>query len=227
MISMLLLGIDTSGKAGGVTLAQKDGGAFRVLRSSPIEGGTFSAQLIPTIEKLLREHQLNIHQVAGFAVASGPGSFTGLRVGLSAVKALSEALGKPIAMVSVLEALAISAGKNGRVAVALDAKRNEIFYGLYDVEGQRASRLGEALLIQDEFLSELESARPTCVAVADNEVQQIAATSTVAVKLLDMPGSEQIAVIGAEKLLAGETVSLETLDANYLRSSDAEIFFKG
>ena len=224
---MLLLGIDTSGKAGGVTLAQKDPGSFRALASSPIEGGTFSAQLIPTIEKLLREHQLNIHQVDGFAVASGPGSFTGLRVGLSAVKALSEGLGKPIAAVSVLEALAISAGKNGRVAAALDAKRNEVFYGLYEVEGQRASRLGEALLIQDKFLRELESERPTCVAVAEEKVQQITATGTAEIKLVGMPGSEQIALIGAEKLLAGETVSLETLDANYLRRSDAEIFFKG
>ena len=223
---MLLLGIDTSGKSGGVTLAKKDRGSFRVLASSPIEGGTFSAQLIPTIEQLLRENQLNIHQLDGFAVASGPGSFTGLRVGLSAVKALSEALATPIAAVSVLEALAISAATKGRVAAALDAKRNEVFYGLYEVEGQRASRLGEALLVHDEFLRELKSARPKCLAVAEGEMKQIT-TAGVEVKLVAMPGSEQIALIGAEKLLAGETVSLEALDANYLRRSDAEIFFKG
>src|SRR5215468_10476288 len=100
---MLLIGIDTSGKSGGVTFAEGDERTFRVLGSSPIAGGTFSAQLVPTIARLLETHGAKLAEIGGFAVASGPGSFTGLRVGLSAIKGLAEILGCPIATVSLLE----------------------------------------------------------------------------------------------------------------------------
>ena len=83
---MLILGIDTSGKSGGIALAEGDEQAFSVLESSPIAGGTFSAQLVPSVASLLAKHGFAANDLDGFAVASGPGSFTGLRVGLSAVK---------------------------------------------------------------------------------------------------------------------------------------------
>src|SRR5215831_17921571 len=105
---MLILGIDTSGKSGGITLAEGDAQSFRVVESCPIAGGTFSAQLVPTIAGVLERHGHGAQDLDGFAVVSGPGSFTGLRVGLSAVKGLVEVLGKPIATVSLLEALAVS-----------------------------------------------------------------------------------------------------------------------
>ena len=128
---MYLLGIDTSGKSGGVTLAEGDEDTYRALETSLIAGGTFSAQLIPTVAALLAKRQMRIHDLGGFAVASGPGSFTGLRVGLGAVKGLAETSGQPIATVSMLEALASLAEVNGPVAVALDAGRTEIYFGLY------------------------------------------------------------------------------------------------
>src|SRR5215469_14143093 len=103
---MLVLGIDTSGKAGGVTLAEGDSRSFRVLETAPIAGGTFSAQLVPTVAARLANHGFTAKDIGGFAVASGPGSFTGLRVGLSAVKGLAEVLGKPIAALSILQAAA-------------------------------------------------------------------------------------------------------------------------
>ena len=103
---MLILAIDTSGQSGGITLAEADAGSFRVIESAAIAGGTFSAQLIPTLAALLKKHEYGVKDLGGFAAASGPGSFTGLRVGLSAIKGLAETLHKPIATVSVLEALA-------------------------------------------------------------------------------------------------------------------------
>src|SRR6266705_1696771 len=99
---MVLLAIDTSGKDGSIALARvRDEAAaapdaIEVLDVVPLEGGTFSAQLVPQIAALLTKHQLTKQQIDGFAVASGPGSFTGLRVGLEAIKALAEILGKPI-----------------------------------------------------------------------------------------------------------------------------------
>src|SRR5260370_39388855 len=120
---MLILAVDTSGKNGSIALEQCESGSARTLDVVPLDGGTFSAQLVPQISQLLQSHKFTKNEIDGFAVVSGPGSFTGLRVGLAAIKALAEILRKPIAAVSVLEALAIVGGMQGRVLAAIDAGR--------------------------------------------------------------------------------------------------------
>jgi len=107
---MLILSIDTSGKNGSVALARGDAEKFELIASSPVEGGTFSAQLIPQLSRLLSENNLKKSDVDAFTAATGPGSFTGLRIGLTAVKGLAEILHKPIAAVSVLEACVLKSG---------------------------------------------------------------------------------------------------------------------
>jgi tRNA threonylcarbamoyladenosine biosynthesis protein TsaB len=228
---MLILAIDTSGQSGGITLAEADAGSFRVIESAAIAGGTFSAQLIPTFAALLKKHGYSVKDFGGFAAASGPGSFTGLRVGLSAIKGLAETLHKPIATVSVLEALASLADGTGKIAAAIDAGRKEVFLGLYEASGENPDRTllmqCEELLTQQDFLATLATERPAAIITSDAALAELAAASHSAVVVVTSPGSEVIARIGARKLLAGETVSVEALDANYLRRSDAEIFFKG
>ena len=240
---MLILAIDTSGQSGGITLAEADKGSFRVIESAAIAGGTFSAQLIPTLAAVLKKHGYGVKDIGGFAAASGPGSFTGLRVGLSAIKGLAETLHKPIATVSVLEALASLADRDGKIAAAMDAGRKEVFLGVYQKgatapreksEPQAAthsdhilSKQREDLLTQQDFLATLSTERPAVIITSDAVIAELAAASHSSVVVVTPPGSEVIARIGAGKLLAGETVSVEALDANYLRRSDAEIFFKG
>ncbi len=108
---MLLLAADTSGKHGSIALARcGPESACEVIEVVPLEGGTFSAQLVPQIAALLTKHGFSKTDIGGFAVVSGPGSFTGIRVGLAAIKALAEVLEKPIAAVSLLEAIAVSGG---------------------------------------------------------------------------------------------------------------------
>ncbi|HST78305.1 MAG TPA: tRNA (adenosine(37)-N6)-threonylcarbamoyltransferase complex dimerization subunit type 1 TsaB [Verrucomicrobiae bacterium] len=223
---MFILGIDTSGKSGGVTLAEADAQNFRVLGSDAIAGGTFSAQLVPTVAALLEKSRLSIRDIGGFAAASGPGSFTGLRVGLSAIKGLAEVLHKPIATVSLLEGLATASHQNGKVITALDAGRSEVFYGLYEVETGNATCLNEQLLSANEFVEQTRKPDIELTLTSDPVlVEKLAAA--VQVHLTDRPDSSLIARIGARKLMAGQTVPVEALDANYLRRSDAEIFFKG
>jgi tRNA threonylcarbamoyladenosine biosynthesis protein TsaB len=228
---MLILAIDTSGQSGGITLAEADAGSFRVIESAAIAGGTFSAQLIPTLAALLKKHGYGVKDIGGFAAASGPGSFTGLRVGLSAIKGLAETLRKPIATVSVLEALASLADGAGRIAAAIDAGRKEVFLGLYEARGGNSDRTllkqHEELLTQQDFLASIGTERPAAIVTSDAALAELASSTHSAVVVVTPPGSEIIARIGAGKLLAGETVSVEALDANYLRRSDAEIFFKG
>jgi len=224
---MLILAIETSGQSGGITLAEADAGSFRVIESAAIAGGTFSAQLIPTLAALLKKHGYGVKDLDGFAAASGPGSFTGLRVGLSAIKGLAETLHKPIATVSVLEALASLADREGKIAAAMDAGRKEVFLGLYKKSAGELSRQREELLTQQDFLATLSTGRPAVIITGDSALAELAAASHSAVVVVTSPGSEVVVRIGARKLLAGETVSVEALDANYLRRSDAEIFFKG
>jgi tRNA threonylcarbamoyladenosine biosynthesis protein TsaB len=224
---MLILAIETSGQSGGITLAEANTGSFHVVETAAIAGGTFSAQLIPTLAALLKKHGYGVKDLDGFAAASGPGSFTGLRVGLSAIKGLAETLHKPIATVSVLEALASLADRTGRVAAAMDAGRKEVFLGLYEKSGGELSRQREELLTQQDFLATLATERPGVIITGDAALAELASPSYSAVVVVTSPGSEVIARIGARKLMAGETVSVEALDANYLRRSDAEIFFKG
>jgi tRNA threonylcarbamoyladenosine biosynthesis protein TsaB len=224
---MLILAIDTSGQSGGITLAEANTESFRVIESAAIAGGTFSAQLIPTMAEMLKKNGYRAADIGGFAAASGPGSFTGLRVGLSAIKGLAETLHKPIAIVSVLEALASMAGHTGTIATAIDAGRKEVFLGMFEKIENALRKEREVLVSQQDFLATLNADGPVWLVTSDASLAELAATSNAAVNVVERPGSDVIALIGAGKLLAGETVSVEALDANYLRRSDAEIFFKG
>jgi tRNA threonylcarbamoyladenosine biosynthesis protein TsaB len=223
---MFLVSIDTSGKLGGISLASGDAGSFRVIESSAIAGGTFSAQLVPTLAALLAKHGYQAGNLEGFVAISGPGSFTGLRVGLSAIKALAEVLKKPIATVSLLQALATLSYQQGRVAAALDAGRNEIYFGLYDFTAGKAAMLEEQLLSQPELMSRMRAGNALRLITSDHAIAELASAGGAQVQEAARPGSEVAARIGLQKLLAGDTVSVEALDANYIRRSDAEIFSK-
>src|SRR5258707_1134932 len=105
---MLLLAVDTSGRNGSLGVAQADDGGVEIVEEAALSGGNFSAQLVPQTAALLTKHGFKKSDLAGFVVVSGPGSFTGLRVGLAAIKAMAEILGRLIAAVSLLEAVARS-----------------------------------------------------------------------------------------------------------------------
>ncbi len=220
---MLLLAADTSGKHGTIALAHcgPDEGCDPV-EVVPLEGGTFSAQLVPQIAALLAKHGFTKADIGGFAVASGPGSFTGVRVGLAAIKALAEVLEKPIASVSLLEAVAASSGSQGRVVAVVDAGRGEVYAGEYDVHGDDVHLLQERLLTHTKLL---EAAMGSTVVTADPSLAEAARGAGLPVEEIELPRSDVIARLGWKKIHSGEIVSPEALDANYLRSS-SEIFSK-
>src|ERR1700744_5253478 len=188
---MLILAIDTSGQSGGITLAEADGKSFRVIEAVAIAGGTFSAQLIPTLAALLKKHGYRAADIGGFAAASGPGSFTGLRVGLSAIKGLAETLHQPIATVSLLEAMATLVDHQGIIAAAMDAVRKEIFLGLFEQSGQGAARelltQREELLTQENFpaaLTSLAVEEPVWLVTSDASLAELAAQTNCAVNVV-------------------------------------------
>ena len=222
---MLICAIDTSGRDGSLALAQGDASTLQVLYSVPIAGGTYSAQLIPTLSQALSATGKQMSEIALFAVASGPGSFTGLRVALSTVKALAEVLGAKVIAISVLEAIASSSDAEGEIIAALDAQRNELFVGDYAIANDAMSPGQESLVSAAEFLTTIaaRSSKPQVV-TSDQSVISRAQEAGIAVKLGPRPNAETYAKLGIRKFLAGEVTSIEDLDANYILRSDAEIF---
>lgn len=229
---MILLATDTSGKNGSLALARivnapstatsTSGERLEILELVALEGGTFSAQLVPQISALLIKRSLTKRDIGGFAVVSGPGSFTGLRVGLAAIKALAEILHQPIAAVSRLEAVARSGPFGGHVVSAIDAGRGELYVGEYEISS-KSRVLVERLLGRDEFLAEYQRAH---VIMTDALLADAARNAGLRVEQVPDPRSDVIARLGWEKIQAGQTTPPDELEANYIRRSDAEIFAK-
>ncbi len=145
---MLFLVTDTSGRNGSVALARRGSdGDVQVIETVPIEGGTFSAQLVPQISSLLAKHRFAKSDVDALIVIAGPGSFTGLRVGLAAIKGLAEILVKPIVPLSLLEIVALASGRQGKIMAVLEAGRGDVYTGKYEIAG------GDSTLLREELMS--------------------------------------------------------------------------
>ncbi len=222
---MILLVVDTSGKYGSIGLARcGPDDACEVIESAPLSGGTFSAELVPQIAALLLKHGFTKSDIGALAVVSGPGSFTGLRIGLAVIKGLAEVLKKPIAAVSLLEAVASCRSVARQSVAALDGGRNEVFVGEYDVDDAGTRMIRERLLTREEWS---ESASDAPIVTTDSKLAEEARAKGLRVLEVGRPGSDVIARLGWRRIAAGETVSADALEANYIGRSGAELFAKG
>jgi tRNA threonylcarbamoyladenosine biosynthesis protein TsaB len=210
---MLVLAADTSGRNGSIALGRcSPQDSCEILAVVDLTGGAFSAQLVPQFAALLSQHGLTKDQIDAFAIVSGPGSFTGLRIGLAAIKALAEVLAKPIAAVSLLEIMA--RGETG--LAAMDAGRNEVYVAEF------SGTLGQQrLLTTPQFLRE---AQGKVVKAFDANVANTARAAGVNVKEIPRPRADVVVRLGWQKIQARELTLPEELEANYIRRSDAEIF---
>jgi tRNA threonylcarbamoyladenosine biosynthesis protein TsaB len=225
---MLLLAIDTSGKNGSIALARAgdrtaDSSDVEVIDVVALAGGTFSAQLVPQIAALLSRRGFTKGDLDAFAVASGPGSFTGLRIGLAAVKALAEVLAKPIAAVSLLEACAFASGAQGKIMAALDAGRGDVYVGEYEIPAKAGQVPQERILSKDEFLAQ---ARGWAVVTPDSVLADAAVAAGLPVSTLLPISADVVVRLGWRKVQSGVIVPPERLEANYIRRTDAEILEK-
>jgi tRNA threonylcarbamoyladenosine biosynthesis protein TsaB len=134
--STLLLGIDTCGPTGSVALGRFSGQSVEILGQIELEGRSFSSTLVAAVGELLAQGGVSLRAVGAMVAVNGPGSFTGVRVGLAAVKGLAESARTPVVAVSRLEVLAAKAGV---ASAALDAHRHEVFLRL---GAARERRLG-------------------------------------------------------------------------------------
>lgn len=209
------------------------------LELASLSGRHYSELLVSTIAGLLQRHGLSRSAIGLIAVASGPGSFTGLRVAIATTKGLAEPFATPVVAVSVLEAVAAAAARgpsgpypttaaSASILAALDAQRSEIFYGHYLLDRaapQPARCLREGISSFADFLAlrAFSDPRPA-VFTPDEALAGRLRQAGVDTHLLTRPSAPDYARIAYAKFLAGLRADLLTLDANYLRRSDAEIF---
>lgn len=214
-MGLILLGVDTCGARGSIALAQETGGELRLLGERWLEGGEFGAKLTGTVAHLLDGAEISVADVAGIIVVDGPGSFTGIRVGLSTVKGIAEATGAQVVTVSRLALLAAAGGT--RCAV-LDAHRGQVFCR-FDDNG-RASK--EVLLTAGEINA--MGGLPLPAAVCEEAVAQLLEMLLEAEPLrVEEPSAWMALQHGWPAFQAGEFADLAGLDGRYLRGADAKI----
>ena len=213
----LLLGIDTCGPSGSVALGRSFGQAVEVLGQIDLEGRSYSSTLVAAVGDLLERGGVTLSEVDAIVAVSGPGSFTGVRVGLSAVKGLAEAARIPVVAVSRLEVLAV---KTGVESAAIDAHRHEIFLRLGLPGGQ-----ARELLAGVQELAAIESP-PARIAISDDSAALLLGPAWPSTELVRTaaPTAADALQLCAARVAAGEFVDLALLDGYYLRRSDAEIF---
>ncbi|MCX8036946.1 MAG: tRNA (adenosine(37)-N6)-threonylcarbamoyltransferase complex dimerization subunit type 1 TsaB [Candidatus Sumerlaeia bacterium] len=245
-----VLGIETATFCGGVALLGNDRLiASRTLYSSK----THSGRLLAAIRDLLSEAECSLHDLTGLAVSIGPGSFTGVRIGVAAAKGLAVALHIPIVGISTLEALAVRAGRDGRLlCTVLDARRNEVFAAAY-FWPQPADRpkpvLAGGVMPLSSFMDQLAALESRRTSVGKSKIQnpkskiasgflflgdgalryrreieqRLAARAEFAPAHRILPSAEEIAWLGLQRLLGGQSDDPALLEPVYLRASDARL----
>ncbi len=120
---------------------------------------THSQTLMPMVESILKSSMINIGEIDGFAVSAGPGSFTGIRIGISAVKGLAIPQKKPCVAVSTLQSMAVNYRDSDCIVCAvMDARCNQVYNAIFDVEGGKITRLCEdRALMCDELAKNLKN----------------------------------------------------------------------
>jgi tRNA threonylcarbamoyladenosine biosynthesis protein TsaB len=212
-----LLGIDTCGPSGSVALGRLTGGAVEILGQIELEGRSYSATLVAAVSELLSQAGIGVGDLGCIVAVTGPGSFTGVRVGLSAVKGLAEARRIPVVVASRLEVLAAKAGV---ALAALDAHRHEVFLRVGGPDREPCELLAGAV-----ELAAIDPV-PARIAVCDEAAALLlkAAWPEAEIVRTDAPTAADALGFCVARVAAGEFVDVALMDGHYLRRSDAEIF---
>ena len=229
------MAIDTCDSRGSVAVL-RDEAVLKIVAHESQED--YSLWLLPAVSECLLGGGLRMEDVDAYAVAAGPGSFTGVRVGLTTVKAWAEVYGKRIVGVSRLEALAAEAsGGTPWVAVFANAQRGQVFGAVYNRRGTGLLSLGEEMVIApgkfvesaaefagDEGISWVSTDAECVISEAAWKAREMRGER---VELVSSVRAPMIGRIGLAASAAGRFTDVVALDANYVRRTDAEIFWKG
>ena len=228
---MKILSIETSTMLGGVAIIDETAGLIAETRLNVKT--THSERLMTAVNNTLVQSELTLADIDVFAVAAGPGSFTGLRIGLSTVKGLSYATGKPVVTVPTLEAFAWNFPYcSYPLCLMLDARRSEVYATVYRWEENSFSTVLECISIRPETLLETLQGRVLFagegVLVYREKVLAIMKERAVIAPMDKMvPSPANVAMLGMAKAKRGEFAEISQAVPAYVRKSEAEVKWKG
>jgi tRNA threonylcarbamoyladenosine biosynthesis protein TsaB len=223
---MYILGIETSTKTGSVAIVSEDGIIAQYSLNIEV---THSERLMSTVDRVLTDTGFQIADMDGYAVAIGPGSFTGLRIGLAAVKGLGLVTGKPVAAVPTLKALAWNLPYAAYpVCPMLDARKNEVYAATFRFEGSALvcgmaeavislSRLSERISEETIFTGEASRLFRTDIIELFGDRALFAPISAI------LPSAAAVAEIGLDMIKSGNQADPDTLTPMYIRRPEAEV----
>jgi tRNA threonylcarbamoyladenosine biosynthesis protein TsaB len=229
LIEMKILGIDTSTSCGSVGLIDDEWILSEYLLNIPV---THSERLLRTIELILKEARFAIGDLDGWAISLGPGSFTGLRIGVSTVKGLALATQKPVAGVSTLDVLASQISPSPYlICPILDARKGEVYTAFYRYgERNELKRQSAYLAIKPEDL--IKRIQEQTVFIGDGVRtygdylrKSFESLAFFSPNLINFPHGSGVARLGLELLRKGETLDLANFTPLYVRPSEAEMKF--
>ncbi|HEY4612537.1 MAG TPA: tRNA (adenosine(37)-N6)-threonylcarbamoyltransferase complex dimerization subunit type 1 TsaB [Bacteroidota bacterium] len=217
---MTVLGIETSTEMCGVSLVSEDG---LLAERSIVEAHIHSEKLLTLVQEVFAEATLTLYAIDAVAVSIGPGSFTGLRIGLSSAKGLCYALEKPIVAVPTFDAIAETVRRSGlkttRLAIALDAKQGEFYTAAYSSRNGRFMNDGAVTVLALELVREHVHASGAAFIVTDRQqqLQDASDRSEQFGRLVDYCRASSVAQLGLEKLRAKEFANLASVEPMYLK----------
>ena len=210
-----MLGVDTCGPSGSIALGRLTDEGLTVIGEAQLAGGEYAASLVLAIADLLDGAGVSVGDLAGVVAVAGPGSFTGIRIGLAAVKAIAEAVSVPVVAVSRLALLADSAGASCSV---LDAHRGQFYCGMYSGGEAR-----EMLLTAGEInaMGGLKGRVVVCEETVAQLLEELyGEPDLIRVKA---PSAAGVLRYSLGKWRAGEFAEVASLDGYYLRGADAKV----
>jgi len=215
---MIILGIETSTAVCSVGLAKESG---LLAEHSLVESHIHSEKLLTLVREICVEQSLQLSQIDGVAVSIGPGSFTGLRIGLSTAKGLCCSIGKPLIAVPTFESIATGTLKAhpefGRVVICVDAKQGEFYIGVYE---KNNGLLCETLPVHiDNSISLRTVINKETIIVADcaDKIRMTLDDSVTLIEMLPFCRGDIIANIAIKKIVFGEKIAWEDLEPMYLK----------
>jgi len=227
---MLVLGIETSTMTGGVALANDE----RIISEYTLNvRTTHTARLMPALDQILRDSSVDKREIDGIAISLGPGSFTGLRIGMATAKGLALGLDIPLLGVPTLDALARNVPFAAyQICTVLDAKKKEIYYSIYRYSGEHADsplhrQVPYQVVSPDKLVSQIDEKTiflGDAVAAYGNFIgENLGELALFAPKTQRFPRAATVAEIGLAKLKAGEHLDVAFAEPIYIRASDAEM----
>ncbi len=223
---MIILGIETATMTGSIALMEEG----RLISEYTLNmKTTHSSRLMPALDIILKDSLIDKSDIDGIAVSIGPGSFTGLRIGLATAKGLALGLNKPLIGVPTLDALAYNVPYvSYQVCPILDAKKKEIYTCLFHYESETLVRKSHYQVISPLALIELIHEKTIFIgdgidAYGSILKERLGELAIFAPKAQRLPRASVIAELGMSKLISGEVMDIFLSEPLYVRSADAEM----